>query len=88
MNSKTKLTILRFIGYLAVSCSSIAVPMLVYLITKDVKMAGIYVFIEWISKVFFYAIGGTFLNKFTLKISLIKADLLRIIGYTILLISY
>ena len=88
MNSQTKLTILRFIGYLAVSCSSIAVPMLIYLITQDVKTAGIYVFIEWISKVFFYAIGGTFLNKFTLKASLIKADLLRIIGYIILLVSY
>lgn len=88
MNSKTKLTTLRFIGYLAVSCASIAIPMLVYLITQDVKIAGIYVFIEWLSKVFFYAIGGVFLSKYTLKKSMIKADLLRIFGYSILLIAY
>lgn len=88
MDSKLKLTILRFIGYLAVSCASIAVPMLVYLITKDVKLAGLYVFLEWFSKVLFYAIGGTFLNKFTLKKSMVKADILRIIGYSILLFSY
>lgn len=45
---------------------ALRVPMLVYLITKDVKLAGLYVF-KWFSKVLFYAIGGTFLNKFTLK---------------------
>ena len=88
MDSKLKLTLLRFLGYVGVACASIAVPMLVYLITHNVSLAGFCIFIEWTTKVAFYAIGGTFLSRKTLQRSMIKADMLRILGYGVLIFVY
>ena len=86
--SQKTLARLRFIGYMAVSCASIAIPMLVYLITKDIKIAGIYLMFEWVSKIIFYAFGGSLLNIQSLRRSMLYADLMRIFGYLVLVFVY
>jgi hypothetical protein len=88
MNLKLKLSLLRFWGYLGVSCASIAIPMLVYAVTQSIQLAGLYLMIEWSSKIFFYSVGGVLLTQHTLRRSLIHADILRIIGCGGLMIAY
>ena len=84
---QNRLVLSRYIAYIAVQMSGLIVPLLVYALTHNMALAGAALLIEWVPKMAFYLLGGSFVQRFSEKKAHIVLDLARLVGLSVLLLS-
>jgi hypothetical protein len=80
--------LLRFLGYIIVSLSTILSPILIYQLTHSLFYSGCLIAIEWSLKLVTYTNIGKIVQKLKIKKTYFLIDILRFIGFCFYWISY
>ena len=81
------ISVLRFIGYVGSSTSTLILPILVYKITNSPFFAGLTMFFEWIPKLWIYLFGGHILLKVGIKKIYLLMDGLRAFSFILFMLA-